>query len=394
MNNNEMFDDEIRFSKFAEGIVGQSMFQVSDKAKELEKQGKELIHFEIGDTYLEMPQEVKNTAITSINSGHTHYGSSYGEQSLRTAIQTSIIEDFSFKPDISQIVVTSGANPLIYYILSILVNADEEVILADPSFVTYNAVINMLKIKGIYIPVTHKNNFHLDPLLIEERITTKTRLIVINSPSNPTGAVYSKEDLTKIFEIAEKYNLFILSDEIYARLIYKGKHFSVGVLDECCKHVIMTNGFSKPFAMTGWRVGYAIGPEKIIQKIALLSQTIVSCVPPFLQDACVIALKHRNRFSKIYLDEYRKLRDIACEELGKFKQFEFSKPEGAFYLMIDVSKTGMDGDEFTKHAMEKKGVVVCPGSGFGLGGKNYIRVCYANKSERLIEGCRRLGRVT
>ncbi|MDO8430717.1 MAG: pyridoxal phosphate-dependent aminotransferase [Candidatus Taylorbacteria bacterium] len=382
----------IKLSKFADRIVGQSMFQVLDKAKELERQGRELIHFEIGDTHLEMPQEVKDTAITSLNAGHTHYGSSYGEYSLRVAIQKSISEDFSFKPDLSQIVVTSGANPLIYYILSILVNPGEEVILTDPSFVTYNAVINMLKLRGVRIPISHKDGFRLNPSLVEKRITSKTRVIVLNSPSNPTGAVYSKEDMTRIYELAKKYNLYIISDEIYSRLVYEGRHFSAGTLDKCKERVIMTNGFSKPFAMTGWRVGYAIGPTKIIEKIALLSQTIVSCVPPFLQDACITALENRQEFSKRYIQEYRKLRDIVSGELSKFDKLEFIKPHGAFYLMIDVSKTGMDGDQFTTHAMEKEGVVVCPGSGFGPGGKKYVRLCYANTEERLREGCRRLGR--
>lgn len=385
-------DTHLRMSDFASRIVGQSMFQVLDKAKELERQGRELVHFEIGDTHLEMPQEVKDSAVKSLNAGRTHYGSSYGEQSLREAIRDSITEDFSFTPDLSQIVVASGANPLIYYILSILANPGEEVILTDPSFVTYNAVIGMLELKAVHIPVTHLEGFRMNPELIEKSITPKTRVIVINSPSNPTGAVYSKADITKIYEIAKKHNVYILSDEIYSRLVYEGEHFSPGVFDGCKERVIVTNGFSKPFAMTGWRVGYAIGPEEIIKKIALLSQTIVSCVPPFLQDACITALKNRKEFSSVYLKEYRKLRDIVCEELGQIPSFEFFKPEGAFYIMIDVSKTGMDGDAFTTHAMVTEGVVVCPGSGFGPGGRNYVRICYASKEEKLREGCRRLGR--
>lgn len=380
----------LHLSNIAQRIVGQSMFGILDKAKNLEREGKDLIHFEIGDSYLEMPSEAKKSAISAINAGLTHYGSSYGEHSLRLAIQKAVKEDFAFTPTLSQIVVTSGANPLIYYILTILVNPGEEVILADLSFVTYNTVLSLLKIKGVRIPVSYENNFRLDPSEIEKRINKKTRVIIINSPSNPTGAVYSKSDIKKIYVLAKKHNLYILSDEIYARLVYEGEHFSVGVLDRCREHVIVTNGFSKPFAMTGWRVGYAVGPEEIITKIALLSQTIVSCVPPFLQEACVIVLENRHKFIKSYFKEYKKLREIACHELRKIKQFRFSKPDGAFYLMINVSKTGMDGDEFAKYAMEKHGVVVCPGFGFGPSGKNYIRICYANTEEKLREGCRRL----
>lgn len=379
-------------SHFAGRIVGQSMFQILGMAKDLERQGKDLIHFEIGDTYLEMPQEVKKSAIEAMKAGHTHYGSSYGEHALRMAIQKAVKEDFKFTPDLSQIVVASGANPLIYYVLAVLVNPGEEVILTDPVFVTYNAVLDMLKIKGARVPVTHENSFRFDPAEIEKRITPKTRLIVINSPSNPTGAVYSKSDIVKIYALAKKYNLFILSDEIYSRLVYEGAHFSPGVLDACRERVIVTNGFSKPFAMTGWRVGYAVGPERVIEKIALLSQTIVSCVPPFLQDACVTALERRHEFSQRYLAEYARLRQIVLRELGKVKQFAFAKPAGAFYLFIDVSKTGMDGDGFARYAMEQHGVVVCPGSGFGPGGKQYIRICYASTPQKLLEGCRRLVR--
>lgn len=376
-------------SNFADRIVGQSMFQILENAKDLERQGKHLIHFEIGDSHLEMPKEVKNSAITAIKAGRTHYGGSSGEYSLRTAIQKTIKEDFKFTPKIEQIVIASGANPFIYYLLAILVNPGEEVILVNPAFVTYNAVLNMLKIKGKSVPVNHENNFRFSPEEIEKRITKKTRVIVINSPSNPTGAVYSKNDITKIYQLAKKYNLYIISDEIYSYLVYEGKHFSVGTKDKCLRRVIVTNGFSKPFAMTGWRVGYAIGPEKIIEKVGLLSQTIVSCVPPFLQDACVTALANRKKFSKRYFTEYKKLREVICSELNKIKKFEFSKPHGAFYVMIDVSNTGMNGDKFTKHAMNF-GVVVCPGSSFGSGGKNYIRICYANTKKNLLEGCRRL----
>lgn len=380
------------FSDFAKRIVGQSMFRILGAAQDLERQGKDLIHFEIGDTHLEMPSEVKKSAIAALKAGHTHYGSSYGEHTLRVAIQKAVKEDFKFTPDLSQIVVTSGANPLIYYVLAVLVNSGEEVILTDPAFVTYNAVLDMLKIKGVRVPITHTNNFRFDPAEVEKRITSKTRLIVINSPSNPTGSVYPKSDIIKIYALAKKHNVLILSDEIYSRLVYEGAHFSPGTLDSCRERVIVTNGFSKPFAMTGWRVGYAIGPEQIIEKIALLSQTIVSCVPPFLQDACVTALERRHEFSARYLREYARLRQIVLRELGKVEKFEFSKPSGAFYLFIDVSKTGMDGDQFAEYAMQKHGVVVCPGSGFGPGGKKYIRICYANTSQKLLEGCRRLAR--
>ncbi|MDP3957980.1 MAG: aminotransferase class I/II-fold pyridoxal phosphate-dependent enzyme, partial [bacterium] len=245
---------------------------------------------------------------------------------------------------------------------------------------------------GVRVPVRHGDGFRYDPKEIARRITKKTRVIVLNSPSNPTGAVYSREDVKKIYALAKKHNLYVLSDEIYAPFVYEGKHFSPGVLDKCRERVIVTSGFSKPFAMTGWRVGYAVGPEKVIEKIALLSQTIVSCVPPFLQDACVMALENRHRFTRPYFSEYKKLRDIAVKELGEVKEFAFSKPKGAFYLMIDVSKTGMDGDEFTKYAMERHNVVVCPGSGFGPVGKNYVRICYAAPEKRLREGCRRLTR--
>ena len=204
-----MIKRKSKISNFAERIVGQSMFKILGKAKDLEIKGKDLIHFEIGDSHLEMPTEVKKSAMKALYNGRTHYGDSRGEHILRVAIQKAVKEDFKFTPSLSQVVVTSGANPLIYYVMAVLVNPGEEVILTDPAFVTYNAVLDMLKIKGVHVPVTHKNNFNFSPKEIEKRITKKTRLIVINSPSNPTGAVYSESDIRKIYALAKKYNLYI-----------------------------------------------------------------------------------------------------------------------------------------------------------------------------------------
>lgn len=377
-------------SSFAQKIVGQSMFRILAEAKELERQGKKVIHFEIGDSYLEMPDDVKKAAVEALYLGRTHYGASHGEHNLREAICAYFEEDYGFRPDLAQTVVTSGANPLIYYTIAVLVNPDEEVIITDPSFVSYKAVLSMLGIKAIRIHTSHHDGFRMAPEAVEKSITSKTKLIVINSPCNPTGAVYSENDIRALYRIAEKHDLYVLSDEIYATIIYEGKHFSPGVLDACRERVIVTNGFSKPFAMTGWRVGYAVGPEPVIEKIGLLSQTIVSCVPPFLQDGCVAALKNRKEYTHIYTETYRKLRDIVCRELGKADALSFTKPAGAFYIMIDVSKTGMDGDEFSKKLLEEEGVVVCPGSGFGSAGKNYIRICYAKEEEKLTAGLRRI----
>lgn len=379
-----------KLSHFGTRIVGQSMFKLLARAKDLERKGKKIIHFEIGDTHLEMPDPVKDTAMRSLRNKRTHYGASHGEYELRSAIARVYKEDYRFLPDINQIVVASGANPLIYYIISVLVNPKEEVILTDPSFVTYNAVLNMLDVTGVRIPVSHHDNFRFDPEKIRKSITKKTRLIVLNSPSNPTGAVYSKNDIKKIYEIAKRHNIYVLSDEIYSTLVYEGTHFSAGTLDKCRERVIVTNGFSKPFAMTGWRVGYAIGPAEIIDKVGLLSQTIVSCVPPFLQDACVTALKNRKVFAKKYFNEYKKLREVICSQLERIPELQFEWPQGAFYIFIDVSKTGMDGDEFSEYLMQNEGVVVCPGSGFGPSGKNYIRICYAKEKEVLLEGCKKI----
>lgn len=383
----------MKLSSFAKRIVGQSMFKILAAAQEIERTGKKLIHFEIGDTHLEMPDAVKDAAIASLKAGRTHYGPSIGEFGLRSAIANVINEDYGFMPDLNQITVANGANPFIYYLISILVNPGEEVIITDPAFVTYNAVFNMLCVKGVHVPVTHRDGFRFSPKEIAKRITKKTRCIIINSPQNPTGAVYSEKDIRAIYALAKKNGLYIISDEIYSSLMYKGTHFSAGTLDTCRERVIITHGFSKPFAMTGWRVGYAVGPAEIIEKVALLSQTIVSCVPPFLQDACVVALNNRKKFSAVYRAEYKKLRDIACRELMKAKNLSFSKPAGAFYLFIDVSKTGMNGDVFAKLLIEKAGVVVCPGSGFGRRGKPYVRICYARNQDELIRGCSEIARI-
>ena len=271
--------------------TGAGIFEVLSKAKALERSGKTILHFEIGQPDFPTPIHVKKAAKKAIDDNFTGYVAAAGILELREAIQDEIEKTRGFRPTINQILVLPGANPGIYYALrSVITDPSDEVIFSDPSFPTYGAVLNYLGCKQKPIPLKEENKFRLDPADIEANITNKTKLILINSPMNPTGSVMKKSEIEYTAELAEKYDLTLLTDEIYSKMVYDQSFHSPSYLDRAEKRTIILDGFAKAYSMTGWRLGYAIGPESIIDRMGLLVSTTVSCVPPFTQKAGIEAL--------------------------------------------------------------------------------------------------------
>ena len=243
-------------SELSNRIDGQPMFKLLEKVKNLENQGKNIIHFEIGDPDFDTPENISSAAINAIKNGNTHYVSSFGLTEFRQKICEVTERSRGFKPDLEQILVTPGANIAIFYAISCLVDPGEEVIVPDPGFPTYFSTIKMCNVSPVRVPVLESNEFRMNPSDIEKSITEKTRLIIINSPQNPTGSVMTEEEIKNTYEIAEKHDVFLYSDEIYARMIYDNAKFSSpGIFDKCKERTIISNVFSKAFAMTGWRLG-------------------------------------------------------------------------------------------------------------------------------------------
>ncbi|GHU56400.1 aminotransferase [Spirochaetia bacterium] len=373
-------------SNMAYRVNGQPMFKVLSRVKDLEAQGKSIIHFEIGEPDFDTPKHIVEACCNSLHSGHTHYTDSMGNRDFREVICRNNTHTRGFLPTMDQVLIVSGANSIIFYAAAAVANPGEEIIISDPCFPTYTSVLEMLGINAVKIPLRESNKFCIVPDEIEKAITPKTRMIIINSPNNPTGSVLSKEAQIEIFNIARKNGIYLLCDEVYARMIYSDeKFYSPSVLDSCTETTIILNGFSKSFAMTGWRLGVCIGPPALIAKMGLMLQTIVSCVSPFIQDAGMAAITGPQDDVIEMVKTYRRRRDILVEGLNRVKGINCIQPAGAFYIFANIKETGRTSGEITETLLNNAGVAVLPGSDFGQSGEGYIRLCYANSEENIIE---------
>ncbi len=367
------------------------MFKLLDKIKKLESDGKDIIHFEIGDPDFDTPKNISDATIDALKNGNTHYVSSFGLVEFRQKICEYIEKSRGFKPTLEQVLVTPGANIVIFYAINCLVDPGEEIIFPDPGFPTYNAAVKMCNASPVRIPLLESNEFRMNPDDIEKSITKKTKMIIINSPQNPTGSVMTKDEIKATYEIAEKHDLFLYSDEIYSKLIYdNNKYSSPSIFDKCKDRTILADGFSKAYAMTGWRLGSVVGPSDIIEKMQLLLETTSSCVPPFIQKAGIEAIDGDQTFHEYMHNEYRKRRDLIVRELNSIESINCVMPGGAFYVFINIKKTNMTSEQFCDYILEDANVAILPGTSFGRFGEGYVRMCYAVKQELIVDAVERI----
>ena len=380
-----------KLSKISSQIDGQPMFKLLDKIKKLESDGKDIIHFEIGDPDFDTPKNISDATIDALKNGNTHYVSSFGLVEFRQKIREYIEKSRGFKPTLEQVLVTPGANIVIFYAINCLVDPGEEIIFPDPGFPTYSAAIKMCNASPVRIPLLESNEFRMNPDDIEKSITKKTKMIIINSPQNPTGSVMTKDEIKTTYEIAEKHDLFLYSDEIYSKLIYdNNKYSSPSIFDKCKDRTILADGFSKAYAMTGWRLGSVVGPSDIIEKMQLLLETTSSCVPPFIQKAGIEAIDGDQTFHEYMHNEYRKRRDLIVRELNSIESINCVMPGGAFYVFINIKKTNMTSEQFCDYILEDANVAILPGTSFGRFGEGYVRMCYAVKQELIVDAVERI----
>lgn len=308
------------------------MFKILAKVQELEKKWEKIIHFEIWDPNFDTPSNITQAAIDALNKWKTHYTNSYGIRELREAVAEATLQSRGFKPSLEQILITPWANIILYYAVRCLVNPGDEVIIPDPGFPTYISAIQFCNAVPKYVPLYEKNNFKMQLSDLKNCTTEKTRLIILNSPSNPTGAVLNKEELIAIAQFAIDNKIFLLCDEIYSRLIFDATLFySPSILDQCKEYIIILNWFSKAFAMTGWRLGVAIGPEDVIEKMSLLLQTTSSCVPDFIQYAGIEAINGDQSQVYAMVKEYSERKTILVEWLNSIDWISCNDPHGAIY---------------------------------------------------------------
>ena len=377
--------NDIKLSDIAYNIDGQPMFKMLSKVQELERSGKKILHFELGEPDFNTPDNIAEATCKSIRSGETHYVNSSGLHEFKIAIQKTTLNSRNFKPDLNQILITPGANSILYFAIKCIVNKGDEVIVPDPGFPTYFSAIKACGANAVSVPLFEENNFRLNPDDLEKVITSKTRLIIINSPSNPTGSVMLASEIEAVYKIAKKHNIFLLTDEIYARLVFDDKinFSSPSIFDECKERTIIVNGFSKAFAMTGWRLGVAIGPAFLIEKMTLLLETIVSCVPPFIQRAGIEAINGDQSQVNFMKDEYKKRRDFLVDGLNKIPGISCIKPAGAIYVFANIKNTKMTSLEFAEFALNKAQVALLAGDNFGKYGNGYVRLYYVNSLDNI-----------
>jgi len=368
------------------------MFQILAKAQELERQGRSILHFEIGDPDFSTDDRIVTAALEALKSGRTHYENSRGAVELLTKSAEVTERSRGFRPDLSQLLVTPGANIQIFLALSCIANPGDEVIVPDPGFVSYDAIISYLGLCSVKVPVQEDNKFSVMADDIESRISKKTKAIIINSPGNPTGGITPQVELEKIYDLAQKYNLFVLSDEIYARINYNknSKFFSIASIDKCQERCIIINGLSKAYAMTGWRIGVLTAPTFLTAKMNLLLETLISSVPGFIQLAAVKALSLEADVSEKMIKEYELRRDILVDGLNAIAGFSCLIPEGAFYAFPNITKTGYSDVQVADILLNQCGIAVVPGSYFGPNGINHIRLSYVTGTEQIEEALARM----
>jgi aspartate/methionine/tyrosine aminotransferase len=362
----------------------ETAFEVLAKAKALEKQGKDVVHLEIGEPDFDTPKNIKDAAEKALKASYTHYTPSAGMPELRQAIAEYISETRKLDVKPEEVVVTPGGKPIMFFSILALVNPGDEVLYPNPGFPIYESLINFVGAKPVPIPLKEENEFSLDPEYVKRKITKKTKMIILNSPENPTGGVVTREQLKVIADCMKgRDDVFVLSDEIYSRIIYEGKHESVTQFPGMKEKTIILDGFSKTYAMTGWRLGYGVMRKDLAEKVAQLMTNSNSCTNAFVQLAGVEALKGPQKDAEKMVAEFKKRREVIVDGLNNIKGITCKKPHGAFYVFPNITGTGMDCRKLGDHLLYNAGVAVLPGTSFGKFGEGYLRLSFANSIENI-----------
>jgi aspartate aminotransferase len=376
-----------------ETLGTETAFEVLARAKALEKQGKDIVHLEIGEPDFDTPRNIKEAAVKALNAGYTHYVPSAGILEFRETIAAYVSRTRGIKVEADEVVVTPGAKPIMFFTLLALVNEREEVMYPNPGFPIYESLINFVGARPVPIPLKEENEFRLDPEYVKNNITKKTKLIILNYPENPTGGILTKDDLRVIADcIADRNDVLVLADEIYSRIIYEGKHDSIAALPGMKDKTILLDGFSKTYAMTGWRLGYGVMRKDLAQKMAQLMTNSNSCTSAFTQMAGNEALKGPQADAEKMVTEFKKRREVIVSGLNNIKGITCKKPHGAFYVFPNITGTGMDCRKLADHLMYNAGVAVLPGTSFGKFGEGYLRLSFANSVENIKMALERIGK--
>ena len=374
----------------ARQLAGESAFDVLRRAQELEAAGREVIHLEIGQPDFPTPAHIRAAAARALDEGHTGYGPSQGLPELRDAIaeKAGELRGLSFSPE--EVVVAPGAKALLFYAINALAGPGDEVIYPDPGFPAYQSVIAHSGATPVPLPLREETGFRFDADEFLGLVSDRTRLVILNSPQNPTGGVLEREDLRAVAAAAVENDFRILSDEIYLHFCYDSPFETIASVEEAGERVIIIDGFSKTYSMTGWRLGYALLPPSLVKTFDLYNVNIASCACTFSQHAAVEALRGPQDSVTSMVAEFRERRDYLVEGLNSIRGISCGTPGGAFYAFANITKTGISSAELASRLLAEAGVAVLSGASFGPCGEGYIRLSYATSMEKLRSGIERM----
>src|SRR6266852_2090591 len=375
-------------------LNGEGALAVYSRAKELERQGRSIIHLELGEPDIHPAAPVVDARRHAVAAGRDRYCSPRGVPGLRDAIAEYLKRTRSVDAATEQVLVAPGCKMALSLAMMALIEPGDEVLFPDPSFPIYPSFARGLGAKAVPYGLEEKNRFQPDVDEIARKITLRTTMLIFNSPNNPTGTVFSDTVLEKLAGLAAKHDLWVLADEIYARILFSGEYKSIRSLPGMGERTVIIDGFSKSFAMTGWRLGYAVAPVKVIDAMDLLVLNTFTCAAEFTQIAAVEALRDSTNAVEAMVAEYRKRRDLFVRGLNQIPGFRCQAPDGAFYAWVNIEDTGLSAEEVQKLLLEEAGVAGIAGAAFGLGGKNYLRFSLVSARKLLEEALERMQRVS
>lgn len=382
---------ELQLARRMSRLGTETAFEVLNKARALERQGKSIIHLEIGEPDFDTPANVIEAGVDALHKGWTHYGPSAGLPDLRQAIADYVSRTRGVTVTPEEVVVVPGGKPIIFFTILALIDEGDEVVYPNPGFPIYESMIQYVGGKAVPIALREDKDFSLDVNELASLITDRTRLIILNSPHNPTGGVMPRKDVEQVAKIIGDRNILILSDEIYSRLLFDGEHFSILSIPGMQERTILLDGFSKTYAMTGWRMGYGVMRPDLATHITRLMTNSTSCTASFTQIAGIEALRGDQASVDRMCAEFKRRRDVFVAGLNKIKGFSCRMPHGAFYVFPNITGTGWKSKPLADALLEQAGVAALSGTAFGAFGEGYLRFSIANSLENLEQALDRVG---
>ena len=373
----------IKLASRMDRLGTETAFEVLVRAKALEAQGRDVVHLEIGEPDFDTPENIVEAGARALREGWTHYGPAAGIPELREAIASYINGSRGTAFDADRVIVMPGGKPVMFFVILALLERGDEAIFPDPGFPIYQSMIDYSGATAVPIPLREENGFRLDVDELASLMSDRTKLLIINSPANPTGGVLERADLEAIAELAVKHDVTVLSDEIYSELLYEGEHVSIATMPGMADRTIILDGFSKTYAMTGWRLGYGLFPRNLVEPISKLMVNSVSCTSMAVQRAGLEALTGPQDTVAEFREAFRRRRDLIVDGLNAIEGITCLRPKGAFYAFPNITGTGRSSREFADLLLSEHGVAALAGTSFGAAGEGYLRLSYANSEANL-----------